>query len=211
MKRIDVADAVGAVKRDVRATERDGKPAVTVVATRIYDTDLADAWDALTNRERIPRWFLPIEGELKLGGRYQLVGNAGGTITACEPPGRLALTWEMGPTVSWVEIRLEPVGQGRTRLTLEHTAPRDEKLWKQWGPGAVGIGWDLGMLGLAMHFASGRDSVTKEGQAWAASDDGKRFQAGAGHDWARASIAMGTDATEAREAAARTYAFYTGG
>jgi len=27
------------------------------------------------------RWFLPIEGDLKLGGKYQLKGNAGGTIT----------------------------------------------------------------------------------------------------------------------------------
>ena len=57
-----------------------------VVASRSYDTDIDDLWEAITNAERIPRWFLPITGELRLGGRYQLQGNAGGTITACEPP-----------------------------------------------------------------------------------------------------------------------------
>lgn len=212
MKKIDVAAVIGAVKRELRSTERDGKPAVTLTATRIYDTDIADAWDALTNKERIPRWFLPIEGELKLGGRYQLVGNAGGTITVCEPPRHLALTWSMKPEEpSWVDIRLEPAGEDRTKLTLEHTAHVDEKLWAQWGPGGVGIGWDLGLLGLYMHLASGGAGITKEGQGWAASDDGKRFQNESSDDWARASIAMGTDADQAREAAARVYAAYTGG
>jgi uncharacterized protein YndB with AHSA1/START domain len=211
MKKIDVADAIGAVKREVKSTERDGKPAVTLTASRTYDTDIEDAWDALTNRERIPRWFLPIEGELKLGGRYQFVGNAGGTITACEPPKHLALTWAMNPAdPSWVDIRLEPAGKDKTRLVLEHTAHVDEKFWDQFGPGAVGIGWELGMLGLAMHLAGGGAGTTKEGREWAASDDGKRYQLGVSDDWARASIAMGTDATKAREAAARVYAFYTG-
>ena len=43
-------------------------------------------WDACTNAERIPRWFLPVSGDLRLGGRYQLEGNAGGTIERCDPP-----------------------------------------------------------------------------------------------------------------------------
>ena len=64
--------------------------------TRLYDTSVDDLWDALTSKERIPRWFLPVEGDLKLGGRYQLKGNAGGTITACTPPNHFAATWEFG-------------------------------------------------------------------------------------------------------------------
>jgi uncharacterized protein YndB with AHSA1/START domain len=43
----------------------------------------------------IPRWFLPIAGDLRLGGRFQLEGNAGGEITECRPPRRLAVTWEL--------------------------------------------------------------------------------------------------------------------
>ena len=43
-------------------------------------------WDACTDPERIGRWFLPVSGDLRLGGRYQLEGNAGGEILRCEPP-----------------------------------------------------------------------------------------------------------------------------
>ena len=31
----------------------------------------------------------PISGDLRLGGRYQLQGNAGGEILVCEPPQHL--------------------------------------------------------------------------------------------------------------------------
>ena len=83
---IDVARVLGLVTRSVRNFEKDGKAASAVTLTRLYDTDVDDLWDALTSKERIPRWFLPVEGDLQLGGRYQLKGNAGGTITACTPP-----------------------------------------------------------------------------------------------------------------------------
>ena len=83
---IDVARALGLVTRSVRSFEKDGRPASAVTLTRLYDTDVDDLWDAVTSRERIPRWFLPVEGELRPGGKYQLKGNAGGTITACTPP-----------------------------------------------------------------------------------------------------------------------------
>ncbi len=56
--RIDPVAYVGAVIREVTVRERDGKPARAVIATRSYDTDITDLWDALTNPERIPRWFL---------------------------------------------------------------------------------------------------------------------------------------------------------
>jgi uncharacterized protein YndB with AHSA1/START domain len=208
--KVDVARAVGAVTREVKNTERDGRPARAVVAVRVYDTDVDDAWQALTDAERIPRWFLPIEGELRVGGRYRLRGNAGGTITACEPPHRLAVTWEYGGEVSWLEVRLEAVeGGAKTRLTLEHTAPVDER-WGEFGPGAVGVGWDLGLLGLALHFEAGGDSVTAAGQAWAAGDEGKAFQRGCSDDWCRAAIASGADAAAARAAADRTTAAYLG-
>jgi len=59
---IDVASALGLVRRRVRNFEKDGKPASTVTLTRLYDTGVDDLWDALTNKERIPRWFLPVEG-----------------------------------------------------------------------------------------------------------------------------------------------------
>lgn len=210
--KIDVARAVGAVTREVKGAEREGRPARVVVATRVYDTDVDDAWDAMTNPERVRRWFLPLEGDLRLGGRYQLRGNAGGTIEACEPPGLLSLTWEYGGEISWVDVRLEAIeGGAKTRLTLEHAAPVDESRWGEFGPGAVGLGWDLGLLGLELHLGAGREAdVTADGQAWAAGGEGREFQRLCSDDWGRASIAAGTDPPQARAAAARTTAAYLG-
>src|SRR5215469_8649939 len=135
---IDVGQAIGAVTREVRGLEHEGRPAKAVIATRSYDTGVDDLWDALTDPERIPRWFLPISGELKLGGRYQFQGNAGGIITACGPPRRLAVTWEMGGGVSWLTLTLSPETAGRTRLELEHMAHVEGDFWERFGPGAVG-------------------------------------------------------------------------
>ena len=97
---------LGLVTRGVRHFEKDGKPASTVTLSRLYDTDIDDLWDAVTSKERIPRWFLPVEGDHKLGGKYQLKGNAGGTITACTPPKHFAATWEFGGGVTWIDVSL---------------------------------------------------------------------------------------------------------
>ena len=83
---IDVARVLGLVTRAVRNFEKDGKPASAVTLTRLYDTSVDDLWDALTSRERIARWFLPVEGDLQLGGKYQLKGNAGGTVRCARRP-----------------------------------------------------------------------------------------------------------------------------
>jgi uncharacterized protein YndB with AHSA1/START domain len=210
---IDVASYIGAVTREVEGRDHEGKPARVVVASRSYDTTPDDLWDALTSAERIPRWFLPITGDLKLGGRYQLQGNAGGTITACEPPRRLSVTWEFGGGVTWVNVSLAAEGEG-TRLELEHIAhiADPDEFWDRFGPGAVGVGWDLTLVGLALHLASGGAAVDPaEVAAWSASDDGKAFAAQSSDGWRRASIAYGTDETAANAAAAETTRFYQGG
>ena len=126
--------------------ERDGQAASAVTLARSYATTVADLWDAVTNGERIPRWFLPISGKLRLGGRYQLEGNAGGEITACEPLSHFALTWEFGDNVSWVAVRVSDEGAGRARLTLTHTAHLSQH-WDHYGPGAAGVGWEMGLVG----------------------------------------------------------------
>src|SRR4029450_4047811 len=84
-----------------------------VSISQTYDTDIDDLWDAVTNPEHIPRWFLPVSGELKVGGRYQLEGNAGGVIERCEPPRSFAATWEYGGAISWIEVTLAPGCAGR--------------------------------------------------------------------------------------------------
>ena len=204
----DVESHLGAVERSVSSLERDGKPARAVTLSRRFATTVEDLWDAVTNRERIPRWFLPIGGELELGGRYQLEGNAGGEITACERPSHFALTWEFGGDVSWVEVRLSDDGAGGARLALTHTALLS-KHWNEYGPGAVGVGWEMGLLGLALHLAQPAAPKPDEA-AFAASRDGKAFITGSSAGWERAAVAAGAAPDAARAAARRTTAFYTG-
>src|SRR5262245_3331108 len=167
---IDVAKALGLVTRAVRNFDKDGKPASTVTLTRLYDTDVEDLWDALTSKERVPRWFLPVEGDLRPGGRYQLKGNAGGTITACTPPAHFAATWEFGGATSWIDVKVATEGS-QARMTLEHTAIIEDH-WTQFGPGAVGIGWDLAVTGLARHLAGGASLDHATAEAWMRSPNG---------------------------------------
>lgn len=209
------ADAISAEVR--RYVERDhlGKPARVVVAERTYPTTPDDLWDAITNPERLPRWFLPIEGDLRLGGRYQLKGNAGGTITRCDAPEALDITWEFMGGMSWVTVRLAPQGDEETQLTLEHivhTSDVDEH-WAQFGPGAVGVGWDLGFLGLGLHLAAPGQALELEtgDNPWSASDEGKAFMRESASAWGEAHVAGGADPATARAMAERTAQAYTGG
>ncbi|MDY7231202.1 SRPBCC family protein [Hyalangium rubrum] len=205
-------NAIGAQVREFVEREHEGKPARVVIATRVYHTDPQDLWDALTHTERIPRWFMPIEGELRLGGRYQLKGNAGGTITRCDPPTAFDVTWEMGGGMSWVTVRLAPEGKD-TRLTLEHIVHSAdvEQFWTQFGPGGAGVGWDLGFLGLGRHVENGDTVPPEANPAWMASDEAKAFIRASAEAWGAAHAAAGEAPEVARGMAERTAAFYTGG
>ncbi len=205
---VDPIGLSGAVVRRVEPREHEGRQATAVMATRSYPTSIDDLWDALTNAERIPRWFLPISGDLRVGGRYALEGNAEGTITRCERPDLLALTWEAMGDVTWVTVRLRTESPASTELELEHVARVAPELWEQFGPGAVGVGWDLGLLGLGLHIDGGR--VLEGGDAWATSEPGRAFVGASSDAWANASIAAGTPEAQARAASERTTAFYTG-
>ncbi len=205
---IDVASHLGRVLRSVTSLDRGGQCARAVTLSRSYESTLENLWEAVTIAERIPRWFAPISGTLELGGRYQIEGNAGGVITACELLSHFALTWEFARDVSWVEISLANEGADRTRLLLTHTSLLSEH-WNQYGPGAVGVGWEMGFLGLALHLAHPDDPMPDEA-AFATSPDGRAFISGSSEGWAQAAIAAGEEHATARARAARTTAFYTG-
>ena len=197
----------GAVDRVVTDTTRGGKPARSVTLQRWYNTTPEDLWSALTSAERLPRWLLPISGELKLGGRFQLEGNAGGTITECEPPHFLSTTWEFGDGLNWLEVRIERSGDG-SLLTLSHICPIDDH-WRRYGPSAVGIGWDLALLGLERHL-HGEDGSEHFGGDYAGTPEGRTTIAGLSEGWRGAAIASGDDPAAAEEAAKRTAEFYSG-
>jgi uncharacterized protein YndB with AHSA1/START domain len=167
-------------------------------------------WDAVTNPERISRWFLPISGDVRLGGTYQLEGNAGGTVLVCDPPQRFRVTWVYGEPgtdrdISEVEVRLSSPESGMTILELEHSAIVPEDRWDEYGPGAVGVGWDGALLGLTLHLQGGS---VDDPLAWQVSNEGRVFFTRSSEAWGEANAAAGADANAVARAVANTTAFY---
>jgi uncharacterized protein YndB with AHSA1/START domain len=207
---IDIVREVEAVKREVgegRVPAGDGR---FVRLQRDYDAPIEDVWDALTNPERIGRWFLPVTGDYRVGGRFQFEGNAGGQIVACERPHLLHVTWgysEMGgdAAASDLEVRLSMAGDEATILELEHTAMVPDEMWSEYGPGAVGVGWDQGLLGLLIHLDGGDplDPV-----AWPLSAEGREFLTKSSEGWGAANRAAGADEDTVARGVANTLTFY---
>lgn len=217
---VDVQNQLAAVTRGLTLEDRDGEPSHVQTLEQRYPAGLEDVWEAVTTADRIARWFLPVSGELQLGGHYQLEGNAGGTVLECTPPSDSTdgtagyrITWEFGGGVTWVTISLTAEGEA-TRLVLEHVARAGDLpagMWDTYGPGATGVGWDGGLLGLGLHLRATEGSLSpQEAEAWAVTEEGKAFYRGAADGWAAAHVAAGADPETAARAADATYGFYTG-
>ncbi len=207
---IDTTNQIDRVERAVGTRKLDSGEARVATISQTYDTTIEDLWDACTNIERIPRWLMPITGDLRIGGRYQLEGNAGGIVESCDRPNQFAATWEFGGDISWIDVTLTSTAVGLAQLTVEHIAHVDAQRWAQYGPSAVGIGWDSMLLGLANHLSSGAPVDPAEAMSWIVSDDGKRFMAASSQRWCDADILSGADPVAAQAAADRTYKAYTG-
>jgi uncharacterized protein YndB with AHSA1/START domain len=209
MDTLNRLDQLAAVDRVVATGSRDGQETKSVVLTQTYAVPLADLWDACTRAERISRWLMPVTGDLREGGQYQLQGNAGGTIEECVPQDRIRLTWEFGGMgVSWVVAIFSTDGEG-SQLRVEHIAHVDER-WPDFGPGAVGIGWDMMLLGLSMHLTTGEHLDDAQALEWQMSSEGLEFMKRSVAAWTEAQIASGEDRAAAEAAAARCLAAYTG-
>jgi len=151
----------------------------------------------VTDPDRMKRWFLPVSGDLRVGGTFQLEGNAGGEILRCEPPRLLKVTFG-GPT-SLVELRLSPAGDSDTSLELEHTVPIEMA-----GSGAgalyVGPGWDGALMALGLFL---RGEVSDDPVAAANSPQGQEFSRQSVQAWATVVESSGTASTD--EIAAATH------
>jgi uncharacterized protein YndB with AHSA1/START domain len=207
---IDILREIEAVQREVGEGHLPAGTGRSVRLRRDYDAPIEDVWDAVTNPERISRWFLPISGDYRVGGRYQFEGNAGGEILACERPNRLKATWVYGEPsseadVSEVEVRLSSLDGGGTRFELEHIAIVPDDRWNEYGPGAVGVGWDGGLLGLTLHL---RGESVGDPEAWQVSEEGRAFYTRSSEAWGEANRAAGADPDAAARAVANTTAFY---
>ncbi|ROT31143.1 SRPBCC family protein [Micromonospora sp. HM5-17] len=206
---MDIVDEINAIHRVVGRAETPAGEARTVLLRRTYDAPVEDVWDAVTNPERLPRWFLPVSGDFRVGGRYQTEGNAGGEIVRCEPPRLLRVTWIYGEPVeggySEVEVRLSPETDGTTVFELEHIAVTDPERWTEYGPGAVGVGWDLTLLGLGLHLA-GR--TIEDPRTWEQSPEAREFATLSSNAWGAAAVAGGESPDDVARMVANTTRFY---
>jgi uncharacterized protein YndB with AHSA1/START domain len=195
----EILEQVNKVHREVG---KSGPP--TVLLRRGYDAAIEDIWQACTDPERISRWFLPVSGDLRLGGHYQLEGNAGGEILECDSPRLLRISWGMGDgEASEVRVRLSAIDADHTEFELEHSRCGDPAQWARFGPGSVGVGWDGMLFGLQAHVAGVQ--LTAD---WVDSPESKELMTASADAWVAAHEAAGASAADAAAAGRQTLAFY---
>lgn len=93
------------------------------VFTRTYETTIEDLWDACTDPDRLRRWYVPVTGDLRVGGSFAQLNMGSGTILACDAPHLLKLS--LGGGVDEIELRLSPGTDGTTTLELQHATTLD--------------------------------------------------------------------------------------
>jgi len=192
---IDIAAELEVIHREVVKRPGEDGEVVGALLRRTYPAASPDdVWEAVTDPDRVRRWFMPLRGDLRVGGTFQLEGNAGGEILRCEPPKLLELTFG-GPT-SLVAIRLTAQGDD-TVLELDHTVPI---AMAGSGAGAlfVGPGWDGGLLALGLYL---RGEVSDDPVAAASSPEGLAFTEGAVQVWKGVVESSGTANADEIEAA----------
>jgi uncharacterized protein YndB with AHSA1/START domain len=127
-----------------------------------YDTDIDDLWQALTDPERLRRWYGVVEGDLRAGGEFRIYIAADdiestARVEVCEPPRRLLLTtretdesYERGqgvpPHDSAIEATLTSEGD-RTILVIEVRGMPLDKI------AFYGAGWQIHAENLARYIA----------------------------------------------------------
>lgn len=138
-----------------------------------YDTDIADLWTALTDPDRLARWYGRVEGDLRAGGSFRVRIEAAeidgtGSVEECEPPTRLRVTTREtdesagaggdAPFDEVVEATLTAEG-AHTRLVIEVRGLPLAKI------AAYGAGWQMHAESLAEDVA-GREPADN-GERWA--------------------------------------------
>jgi uncharacterized protein YndB with AHSA1/START domain len=94
------------------------------VFRRTYDAPIEDVWDACTNPDRLRRWYVPITGDLRVGGTFQQSPMGSGVIVHCDAPNLLKLS--LGGGADEIELRLSRTGDDKTALELQHATTIDQ-------------------------------------------------------------------------------------
>lgn len=95
----------------------------TIRVEDVYDTDIDDLWQAVTEPDRLARWVATVEGDLRVGGaiyaRFTSTAEGPGRIEVCDEPHRLLITMNPDtPEETELEALLSADGPG-TRLVVE--------------------------------------------------------------------------------------------
>ena len=130
-----------AVAAGAGAAERAIVKEVVVAATP------QQAWEAWTTREGIVSFFAPdAKIEPRVGGAFAIYIDPGAApglkgaddmrFMALQPPKMLSFDWNAPPSLpearqqrTFVVVRIEPVADGQTRVTLTHTGWGDGGEW----------------------------------------------------------------------------------
>ncbi|MEO3745045.1 SRPBCC family protein [Plantactinospora sp. B5E13] len=185
---IDIVSQINATHREIGNQPLTTGEGRSLRLRRVYDAAIEDVWSACTDPERLGRWLGQVEGDLRVGGTFQLKDNAGGEILRCEEPHLLKVTWVLGEGMpTEVEVRLTSDDNGRTVFELEHASPAQivDELVRTYGPGGtigIGCGWDLALLGLDF-FLRG---VEFDPAAWEDTPEAKEFAVRSCHAWGAA-------------------------
>lgn len=200
-----IEQLIAEVAREVAAPDNGG-PLRLLRAGRVYRAAPGEVWDAMTDAVRIGQWLAPVSGDLRPGGTFRLHGAASGIIESCGPGPRLTATWDNAGETGRLSLLLAREDAG-VRLVLEHAAEADPDRWRKFGPGVIGVGWDLALLGLSRHLAA---SDARQPEDWIFSDEGRTFVRQSASAWGEAAAAAGEDRLTALEAAARAAQVYAG-
>ncbi len=117
-----------------------------------FHTDINDVWSALTEPERLARWYGKVSGDLRHGGEFAAtVFGSGwdgrGRIDVCIPPRKLEVTqWEEEGRESRVTADLATDGDATTLVIQTQGMPLD-LVW------AFGCGWQSHVEDLGAHLA----------------------------------------------------------
>jgi uncharacterized protein YndB with AHSA1/START domain len=99
-------------------------------AFQLFTAEMTSWWPAAHHIGSAP--IAEVIVEPRPGGRWYTKHQDGtqtstGVVVAWEPPGRFVVTWQIGADwkfhddlITTVEVRFEPVADGKTRVRLEH-------------------------------------------------------------------------------------------
>ncbi|SDR92023.1 SRPBCC domain-containing protein [Actinopolymorpha singaporensis] len=118
---------------------------------RTYPLPYGEVWSAVTEPERLGRWFADVTGHLRVGGTWNATfpqGSASGVVAECEPAARIVTSWRWahepgGIAPGRLTVTVEPEADA-TRLLLVHESVTGNATGQA-------AGWYAHLAGLASH------------------------------------------------------------